>query len=99
MANDREQFNADAFLDSFDKEFDSEQKTPSPAVPEVQESKPTVEAKPVEKTEEIVEETQQEEVAEELEEEIEEPKEEAKPTEDVKQDVNDPDVHKRNEAF
>jgi hypothetical protein len=95
MANDREQFDANAFLDSFDKEFEGET-IQEPVVPETQEAKP-----------EAVEETpavEQQEEPKEAEPAVDEPAEvpEEQPSEEVEATgapINDPDVHKRNEAF
>jgi subtilisin family serine protease len=102
MANDREQFDANSFLADFDKEF-SKDKTPEPTVPVAQENEETVEATPAAEAETPVEETQKEAVeqVEETEELEEKSPEEAEPqkTDDVVQEVNDPDLHKRNDAF
>lgn len=95
MANDREQFDASAFLADFDKEFEAKE-TPQPAVPETQDTKkPTPAPAAVEeKVEEPKEEALPEQPADEpVEEQAEEPNQE----DDAP--VNDPDMHKRNEAF
>jgi hypothetical protein len=91
---DKENFDVGTFLNEFDKEFEET------AVPETQGDDEVVE-ETTEKVEEVVEEITEtpEQEPEELEEtpveETVEPEE--KPTQDV--DVNDPDIHKRNEAF
>lgn len=94
MANDREQFDATSFLDDFDKEFEET------AVPETQGDDDEVVEETTEEAEEVVEETSEtpEEEPEQLEETpVEKPEVEAQTPQDV--NVNDPDVHKRNEAF
>jgi hypothetical protein len=100
MANDREQFDVSSFLSSFDKEFTQEAKPEATAVPETQEKElpkePVAQATPptteeqvetLEETEELPAETQP----------AEEPTVEAEET--SSEPINDPDVHKRNEAF
>lgn len=97
MANDREQFDANSFLADFDKEFEAKE-TPQPAVPETQDTKQAAPA-PAE-AEEKVEEPKDEALPEEKE--AEEPVEEPVAEEPNQEDaapVNDPDLHKRNEAF
>jgi hypothetical protein len=96
MANDREQFDATSFLADFDKEFDKgTDTTPEPeqskeaAAPDTQdtqEPEPVVEEQPVE---EQVEAPENEEL----------PETPAEEPEASVETVNDPDVHKRNEAF
>lgn len=97
MANDREQFDAASFLADFDKQFDAgpvdktEPEQPKEAaVPATQDTKqpePAVEEQPVEETVEAPEnEVLPENPAE-------------QPEETADESVNDPDVHKRNEAF
>lgn len=100
MANDREQFDVNSFLSGFDKEFTEEAKPQEPAVPETQEKQepkaPVAEATPA-PTEEQVETPEQ---TEELPAEpvpAEEPEAQAEETSSAP--INDPDVHKRNEAF
>lgn len=100
MANDREQFDVNSFLSGFDKEFTEEAKPQEPAVPETQEKQepkaPVAEATPA-PTEEQVETPEQ---TEELPAEpvpAEEPEAQAEETSGAP--INDPDVHKRNEAF
>jgi hypothetical protein len=94
MANDREQFDASAFLANFDKEFEVKE-TPQPAVPETQETKEPTPAPAV--VEEKVEEPKDEALPEQPAEEVAEPAQEPSQEDDVP--VNDPDIHKRNEAF
>jgi hypothetical protein len=100
MANDREQFDAASFLADFDKSFDSKEPTASPepqvetkevaTVATEQVEEPKDEELPEEET--LVETEDDEELADvEVEAEDEEPAPAAP--------VNDPDVHKRNEAF
>jgi hypothetical protein len=95
MANDREQFDASKFLADFDKDFEVKE-TPQPAVPETQDTKqPTPAPAAVEKqVEEPKEEALPEQPADEP---VEEPAEE--PNQEDAAPVNDPDMHKRNEAF
>jgi hypothetical protein len=97
MANDREQFDASAFLADFDKEFEAKE-TPQPAVPETQDTEQAAPA-PAE-AEEKVEEPKDEALPEEKPagEPVEEPVAE-EPSQETDVPVNDPDVHKRNEAF
>ena len=95
MANDREQFDASSFLADFDKEFEAKE-TPQPAVPETQEAKQPTPA-PAD-VEEQVEEPKDEELPEQPAEEAEEVTEE-EPSQETDVPVNDPDIHKRNEAF
>lgn len=104
MANDREQFDASSFLSSFDKEFEKEA-----IVPETQETKPSTEVVEKPKVENAVATSKEEAPVEE--EQTEEPLEEEQPLEEQpveaqgeeaqpqSDDINDPDVHKRNEAF
>ena len=93
MANDREQFDADAFLDSFDEEFeDNGVEDDEPVIPDKQEEVAAGDP-PVE---EQIEEPKDEEPA--VEETTEEPEPEI-PVEALSEAVNDPDLHKRNEAF
>ena len=103
MANDREQFDVSSFLSTFDKEFTQEAKPEATAVPETQEKQepkePVAQATPptteeqvetLEETEELPDETQP----------AEEPTVEAEEEEETSSEpINDPDVHKRNEAF
>lgn len=95
MANDREQFDASAFLADFDKSFDANEPE-QPAVPETQETPETPVAETP--TEEQVAEPKDEALPEKP---AEEPvkAEAAEPSQDVAAPVNDPDMHKRNEAF
>jgi hypothetical protein len=92
MANDREQFDVSSFLNKFDEEYSSNEPVQDTAVPESQDTQdiaapPTAEPTDIpEKVEPPVEEVPAEPVVE--------PKEEV--TADT---VNDPDMHKRNEAF
>jgi hypothetical protein len=94
MANDREQFDASAFLADFDKEFEVKE-TPQPAVPETQEAKEPTPAPA--SVEEQVEEPKDEALPEQPAEQVAEPAQEPSQKTDVP--VNDPDIHKRNEAF
>ena len=92
MANDREQFDANSFLDSFDKEFEDNGVVEESVIPEKQEEV-TAGKPPVE---EQIENPKDEEPA------VEEPTEEPQPeipSEPSSEAVNDPDLHKRNEAF
>jgi hypothetical protein len=95
MANDREQFDANAFLADFDKSFESNEPE-QPAVPETQDE-PKTPAAPA-PTEEQVAEPKDEVLPEQPADNVEEP-EEAEPSQETDVPVNDPDVHKRNEAF
>jgi hypothetical protein len=94
MANDKEQFDASAFLADFDKDFEVKE-TPQPAVPETQETKEPTPAPA--SVEEQVEEPKEEALPEQPAEQVEEPAQE--PSQDTDVPVNDPDIHKRNEAF
>jgi membrane-bound lytic murein transglycosylase B len=98
MANDREQFDAASFLDDFDKEFESSD--PVAEAPEEQGDENDLELLPedsVEGDDDVVEEESEPVSTEEpIEETPEEPKEEPVVTQP---EVNDPDIHKRNEAF
>lgn len=89
---EKEAFDVGSLLTELDKEFEET------AVPETQGDDEPVEEPTEEATEEVVEDTPQEdeEPVEELEVEGEEPQPEPEPT---PTDVNDPDIHKRNEAF
>jgi hypothetical protein len=97
MANDREQFDANSFLTDFDKEFEAKE-TPQTAVPEIQDTKQATPA-PAD-VEKQVEEPKEEALPEEqpAEEPVEEPVAE-EPNQESAAPVNDPDLHKRNEAF
>lgn len=94
MANDREQFDANAFLDDFDKEFEGD-KDVATDIPDEQDEEITEEPVEGEADDIPVEENESESSEEPLEPEVEETAEPAAPT----PDVNDPDMHKRNEAF
>jgi hypothetical protein len=97
MANDREQFDANSFLADFDKEFEVKE-TPQTAVPEIQDTKQATPA-PAD-VEKQVEEPKEEALPEEQP--AEEPVEEQvaeEPNQENVAPVNDPDLHKRNEAF
>lgn len=99
MANDREQFDAASFLADFDKQFEAK---PDKEPAKVQEQ-PKEAAVP-----DTQEDVEPEQVVEEqpVEEEVEAPENEALPENEAEEpedtnveSVNDPDVHKRNEAF
>lgn len=97
MANDREQFDASAFLADFDKEFEAKD-TPQPAVPETQDTKQSTPV-PTDDVEQQVEEPKDEALPEQpADVPVEEPAAE-EPQQQNAAPVNDPDVHKRNEAF
>jgi hypothetical protein len=100
MANDREKFDVSSFLSSFDKEFTQEAKPETTAVPETQEKElpkePVAQATPS-TTEEQVETPEQTEELPAEPQPAEEPTVEAEET--SSEPINDPDVHKRNEAF
>jgi hypothetical protein len=90
---DKENFDVSSFLDDFDKDFEET------AVPEAQGDKDEV-AEPTEKVVEETVEEKPEELPEPEPEDVEEPLEELEETPEQHQDdVNDPDIHKRNEAF
>jgi len=101
MANDREQFDAASFLSDFDKEFDTKEPTASPeeqAEPKEVATVATQEQVEAPKDEELPEEetpveTQDDEELADVEVEAEEE------TPATNTPTNDPDVHKRNEAF
>jgi hypothetical protein len=100
MANDREQFDVSSFLSSFDKEFTGEAKPEATAVPETQEKQepkePVAQATPPTTEEQVETPEQTEELPAETQP-AEEPTVEAEQT--SSEPINDPDVHKRNEAF
>jgi hypothetical protein len=100
MANDREQFDVSSFLSSFDKEFTQEAKPETTAVPETQEKElpkePVAQATPPTTEEQVETPEQTEELPAETQP-AEEPTVEAEET--SSEPINDPDVHKRNEAF
>jgi len=100
MANDREQFDVSSFLSSFDKEFTQEAKPEATAVPETQEKQepkePVAQATPPTTEEQVETPEQTEELPVETQP-AEEPTVEAEET--SSEPINDPDVHKRNEAF
>ena len=100
MANDREKFDASSFLSSFDKEFTQEAKPEATAVPETQEKQlpkePVAQATPPTTEEQVETPEQTEELPAETQP-AEEPTVEAEET--SSEPINDPDVHKRNEAF
>jgi hypothetical protein len=100
MANDREQFDVSSFLSSFDKEFTQEAKPEATAVPETQEKQepkePVAQATPPTTEEQVETPEQTEELPAETQP-AEEPTVEAEET--SSEPINDPDVHKRNEAF
>jgi len=89
---EKEAFDVGSLLTELDKEFEET------AVPETQGDDEPVEEPTEEVAEEVAEDTPQEdeEPVEELEVEGEEPETKPEPT---PTDVNDPDIHKRNEAF
>jgi hypothetical protein len=100
MANDRDQFDVSSFLSSFDKEFTQEAKPEATAVPETQEKQlpkePVAQATPPTTEEQVETPEQTEELPAETQP-AEEPTVEAEET--SSEPINDPDVHKRNEAF
>jgi hypothetical protein len=100
MANDKEQFDVNSFLSNFDKEFTQGAEPKETAVPETQEKEtpetPVAEAT-TPTTEEQVETPEQTEELPADEPIAEEPTVEAEDTSSAP--INDPDVHKRNEAF
>jgi hypothetical protein len=95
MANDREQFDSNAFLADFDKSFEASEPE-QPAVPETQDEPKTPEA-PAPKEEQVVA-PKDEALPEQPADIVEEP-EAAEPSQEDDVSVNDPDLHKRNEAF
>jgi hypothetical protein len=100
MANDKEKFDVSSFLSSFDKEFTQEAKPEATAVPETQEKQlpkePVAQATPPTTEEQVETPEQTEELPAETQP-AEEPTVEAEET--SSEPINDPDVHKRNEAF
>jgi hypothetical protein len=103
MANDREKFDVSSFLASFDKEFEASPTVVEEAKPEAQVAETSDGAKPTEKQPVVVEETPvatEEKPAEEnTETPVEEPVEVETPVAPTVEAANDPDLHKRNEAF
>jgi hypothetical protein len=92
MANDREQFNAASFLADFDKDYAAD----TPDIPEEQGDTEPIET--LGSQEEVIETDEVPETQPSEEEQV--VQEEVKPTApETNVPVNDPDVHKRNEAF
>jgi hypothetical protein len=103
MANDREKFDVSSFLANFDKEFEASAPVAEEAKPESQVAEPPTGEKPVETKPVVAEETPvttDEKPAEgNTETPIEEPVKVEEPVAPTVEAVNDPDLHKRNEAF
>jgi hypothetical protein len=103
MANDREKFDVSSFLASFDKEFTANTPVTEEAKPDEQVEQPSEGEKPTEPEKVATEETPvvaEEKPAEDSTEvPVEEPIKVETPVAPTVEAANDPDLHKRNEAF
>jgi len=103
MANDKEKFDVSSFLSSFDKEFTASTAVKEEAKPDVQVEQPSDGEKPPEPekvaTEETPVVTEEKPAEDNTEVPVEEPAKTEEPVVPTIEAVNDPDLHKRNEAF